>query len=153
MNRKISLAEIYPLITEQLEAGGSASFTIHGTSMQPLLYDGKSVVRLEKPKCAPKKYDIIFYRRDDGNFILHRIIGEKSDGYICRGDNQIINEYPVKRQWVIAVMTQHSENGKTKSVNSFSQRLYARIWVNTVFIRKAKRNVFAFAKRIIKKES
>lgn len=152
MNRHIKLSDLYPIIVEQINAGGSTSFTIHGTSMQPLLYDGKSVVRLEKPNGEPKKYDIIFYRRDDGNFLLHRIVGVKKNGYICRGDNQTINEYPVKREWVIAVMTQHTENGRTRTTASLMQQLYARLWVNTVFIRKIKRKSFAFLKKYIKKD-
>ncbi len=152
MNKRIKLSDLFPIISEQINAGGSTSFTIHGTSMQPLLHDGKSIVKLEKPKSEPKKYDVIFYRRDDGNFLLHRIVGVGQDGYICRGDNQIINEYPVKREWVIAIMTSHTKDGKEKSVESLSQKLYARIWVSTVFVRKAKRKLFGFVKKIIKKD-
>jgi hypothetical protein len=52
---------------------------------------------LVKPEIPPKKYDVIFYRRENGQYVLHRIIKIKKDGYVCRGDNQTAKEYPVSR--------------------------------------------------------
>jgi signal peptidase I len=134
LNKKVSLNDLFPIISEQLNAGGSASFTIRGNSMEPLLKHGKSVVKIEKPKRALKKYDVIFYRREDGDFILHRIVGIKKDGYICRGDNQISNEYPVKAESVIGIVTEYGKDGKLSKISSFKQRSYAFLRVNTVFI-------------------
>lgn len=151
MNKRIKLSDLFPLIKEQLEHGGSTSFTIHGTSMQPLLYDQRDSVRLTKPKSDPKKYDIIFYRRDDGNFLLHRIVGIKEEGYVCRGDNQTVDEYPVKKEWVIGIVDSYTKKGKGKKADSFGFRLYSRFWVNTVLIRKVKRKLFSSIKKILKK--
>ncbi len=134
MNKKVSLNDLFPIISEQLNAGGSASFTVHGNSMEPLFKNRKSTVRIEKPKKAPKKYDVIFYRRENGDFILHRIVGVKKDGYICRGDNQISNEYPVKAEAVIGVVTEYGNDGKLSSINSLKQKIYAFLRVNTVWI-------------------
>lgn len=138
MNKAIYLNELFPIISEQLENGGSASFVIHGTSMLPMLKDGEDKVRLIKPKRKPKKYDIIFYRRADGQFVLHRIIGIKKGCFICRGDNQIENEYPITEDMVIAVLCDYTQQGKWISAASFKQFMYARMRVNTVFFRRAK---------------
>lgn len=153
MNKTVTLNDLFPIISEQLNAGGSASFVIHGTSMEPLLHNGKTTVKIIKPRTSPKKYDVIFYRRDDGYFLLHRIIGVKKDGYVCRGDGQTVNEYPVKRDWVIGIMTEYGDSGKLKSIGSLTQRIYAFLRVNTVFALKIKRKAFAIIKRRIKKDS
>ena len=136
MNRTITLEEIFPLIQEQLETGGSASFISHGTSMKPLLKNGENKITLIKPTKDPKKYDIIFYRRDDGRFILHRIVDIKDGCYVCRGDNQFQDEFPVTKDSIIAVLIEYTKNGKTKKIDSFSQKLYARFWVNTMTMRR-----------------
>lgn len=136
MNKTVTFEEIYPLIDEQLQAGGSASFISHGTSMKPLLKDGENRITLIKPPGYPQKYDIIFYRRSDGKFILHRIVGIKKDGYVCRGDNQFQDEFPVRKEQIIAILSEYTKNGKQKKINSFSQKLYARFWVNTMRFRR-----------------
>lgn len=153
MNKTVTLNDLFPIISEQLNAGGSASFVIHGTSMEPLLHNGKSTVKIIKPRTLPKKYDIIFYRRDDGYFLLHRIVGIKSEGYVCRGDGQTVSEYPVKRDWVIGIMSEYGENGKLKSVESLTQKIYAFFRVNTVFALKIKRKAIDIIKRTVKKDS
>ncbi len=150
LNKKIDLEDIFPLITEQLENGGSATFVIHGTSMLPMLKDGLDSVRIVKPKGELKKYDIIFYRRDNGQFVLHRIVGVKDGDYVCRGDNQTESEFPVTPESVIAIVSEFTKDGKTRSVDSFSHRFYSRFIVNTVGIKKYVRKIIAVLRRIKK---
>ncbi len=150
MNKEIRLEDIFPLISEQLNKGGSAVFTIHGTSMLPFLKDRSHSVKLEKPEASPKKYDIIFYRRDDGDFILHRIVGVKKEGFVCRGDNQVDNEFPVRFDSVIGVVTQYKRNRGWKHMSCFTQSCFAYFWVNTMFLRKIKRKLFSLCKRRLK---
>lgn len=136
LNKAVALKDIFPVIKEQLDSGGSASFISHGTSMKPLLRDGRDTVFLVKPGKALKKMDIIFYRRDDGTFVLHRIVGIKNGVFTCRGDNQFVNEYNIAPESVIAVLSHYEKNGKKKSAASFPFRLYSFFWVNSVYLRK-----------------
>ena len=115
--------------------------------MLPLLCDRKDSVRLVKPTLAPKKYDIIFYKRNDGNYILHRIVAIKNRSFVCRGDNQVDNEYPVNPESVIAIVSEYNRKGKWKSVDSLSHIIYSRFWVNTMILRKIKRKVFSIFKK------
>jgi len=151
LSKTVSLNDIFPIISEQLESGGSTSFTIHGTSMLPFLKDRVDKVWISKPSRELKKYDIIFYKLERHGFILHRIVKVKKDGVICRGDNQTDNEPLLKRDDVIAVVTDYERNGKKKPINTLSQKIYSRFWVNTMFFRKAKRKVCSiFNKRKVK---
>ncbi len=141
---------MFPLINEQLESGGSTSFAIHGTSMKPMMKDRVDSVRIVKPTNPPKKYDIIFYRRSDGQFVLHRIVGVKDGGFICRGDNQTVDEFPVPSESIIGIVTDYTKNGKWQKIDRFSQKCYSRFWVNTVGIRRIKRKIWVWGNKNLK---
>ena len=74
--RYAALDEMMPVIREKLDAGGEVRLPASGRSMTPLFRDGKDTVILEAAdKKGLKKYDMILYRRDNGQYVLHRIVG------------------------------------------------------------------------------
>ena len=151
MNKKIALNDVFPIISEQLNEGGSASFTVHGTSMQPFLKDRQDKVWIVKPTRKLKKYDIIFYNVKNYGFVLHRIVKVKNNGVICRGDNQTDNEPLLSFDDVIAIVSHYERNGRKKPVNSVLHTVYSRFWVNTVFFRKViRKTVSILRKRKVK---
>ena len=125
--KKASLAELLPIIAEKLSSGGSVTFKPHGVSMLPLIRQGKDSVTVEVAPQKSVKNDVIFYRRSDGQFVLHRIVGEDEKGYILCGDNQRILEYGVKPQWIIGIMTAVIRNNKTILCSSKKYKLYLRL--------------------------
>ena len=125
--KKISLQEIYPVIKEKIENGGTVQLPITGTSMLPLLVWGRDTVELTKCE-NPQKYDIIFYRRDDEHFVLHRIVGKNEKGFILCGDNQVQKEYGINETHIIAVVKSITRKGKTFSVDKTSYKIYVKLW-------------------------
>ena len=125
--KKISLQEIYPVIKEKIENGGTVQLPITGTSMLPLLVWGRDTVELTKCE-NPQKYDIIFYRRDDEHFVLHRIVGKNEKGFILCGDNQVKKEYGITENHIIAVVKSITRKGKTFSVDKTSYKIYVKLW-------------------------
>ena len=122
----IQLDEMIPLIQERLAAGESVKFTPNGISMRPMLEGGRDCVVLSPVRGKLKKYDLPLYRRDNGQYILHRIV-RAGDDYTCRGDNQLYDETGVRQEQLIAVVTSFTRNGKTYSVTDFTYRLYCRL--------------------------
>ena len=102
----IKLEELYPIIAEKLESGGSVTFKPHGISMLPLIRQGIDSVTIEKMKKKPSVGDVIFYRRTNGQFVLHRIIGVDRAGYVLCGDNQWLKERGITENQIIGVMTE-----------------------------------------------
>ena len=100
---KVSLDELWPLMEEQILAGGSVRFGPKGTSMLPLLRQNIDSIVLAKAPEKLKKYDLPLYRRDDGHFVLHRVVGEDKDGYIMCGDNQSIYEHGITNDHILAI--------------------------------------------------
>lgn len=125
--KKISLNEIYPIIKEKLDNDGTVQLPITGTSMNPLLYWNRDSVELQKCE-NPQKYDIVFYRRDNGQFVLHRIVGNDKNGFVLCGDNQVKKEYGITEKHIIAVVKSITRKDKTFSVNKSSYRFYVKLW-------------------------
>jgi hypothetical protein len=122
-----SLEEMLPLITEQLALGKCVKFAPYGTSMLPMLRQGIDKV-VFAPVCGKlKKYDLPLYRRDDGKFLLHRIVAV-GETYTCMGDNQFTCEQGIRQDQVIAVVTGFYRKERYYSVENLGYRCYCRVW-------------------------
>lgn len=105
MSEAYKYSQLEPIIREKLNSGAQVTIQPKGTSMLPLIRQGKDEVVLKKAPARLKKYDIPFYKRADGQFVLHRIIKVKKNSYILCGDNQIDYEYDVTDDMIIGVVT------------------------------------------------
>lgn len=123
----VRLAQAFPLMRERMEAGESVQFTPHGTSMRPTIYGGRDQVVLVALPEKLKKYDLPLYRRDNGQFVLHRIV-KVGTTYTCIGDNQFVYEQGVRRDQMLALVTGIYRKGKYYSTDGFGYRLYSRLW-------------------------
>lgn len=146
-----SLAEIISL---QLDTGGKANLTVTGSSMLPMLHDRKDSVTLVPADGKQQKGDVILYRRENGRYILHRIIDADQDGYICCGDNQAVKE-PVSRERVIAVVDGFTRKGRVYTTAAAGYRLYTALWVGLFPLRpyyiKLRRRIGRLRRKIQKK--
>lgn len=133
---EVYLDVLMPVIREKLELGATVNLGSSGNSMYPLFRHRKDSVCLEKADGREvRKYDMIFYQRPEGSYVLHRIVGKGKEGYILRGDHQYENEYPVKPEQVIARVSSFVRNGREVSCRNIRYRMYAVVWVNTVTLR------------------
>lgn len=134
--QKVALKEIYPMIKEKIDNGGMVKLPITGISMRPLLVWGRDTVDLVKCENA-KKGDIIFYLRDNGQFVLHRIVGVDDKGYVLCGDNQWYLERGIENRHIIAVVTSITRKGKTFDVTkNIPYRIYSSLWMALLPLRK-----------------
>lgn len=100
-----TLAEAEPMIRAILESGGTFTLKPNGTSMLPTIRpncDAVSIIRPDRP-VAPD--DILFYKRPDGHFVLHRVREVTPEGYTLCGDNQVQLEKGVQDDWIIGMIT------------------------------------------------
>ena len=123
------------LMSKPLGEGKTVKFTVVGSSMYPLLRNGVDNVFLSS-KTTPGKYDVILYRRKDGSYVLHRIVGVKKDGFVLCGGNQLKTESPVISKDVVAVMTAFERNGREIPKNKLWYRLYSVLWSRLIFARR-----------------
>ena len=133
--KKVSLEDLEPIIREKLNNGGTVQIPITGTSMLPLLVQGRDSVILA-PADEVKIGDIIFYKRDDGHFVLHRIIDKDENGYILCGDNQWIKEYGIADRHITGVVVEIILDGNVVKVDSEKYLKYCKRWQQLMPIRK-----------------
>ncbi len=101
---EFTMKEIFPLIEEGIKNGGKYRFYPRGTSMLPLIRQGvDSVVFTNAVEI--KKYDMILYLRDDGAFVLHRVVAVKDGKYHMCGDNQCLVEKGIRPDQVKATVS------------------------------------------------
>ena len=148
MGKSVSLTDMLPVMEEVLSSGGEVSFITAGTSMLPMLRNRRDKVVLVKPERQLMKYDIPLYRRDNGRFVLHRIVGYNEQGYILAGDNQWIKEYGITDRQIIAVVKGFYRNGRYISCRSSKgYRLYCITWTALFPVRKIILKVIHFFHR------
>ena len=128
MSDPIYIAEYDGLIREVLASGGEFRLYPHGTSMQPLLRQGLDSVALRTLDRPPRKYDILFYRRKDGSYILHRVKAVATDGFVLWGDNQKVPEYGVTEDMIIGYAARIFRGDKELDYRSLGYRLYLWLW-------------------------
>ena len=121
----VYMEELMPIIRERLEAGMSIKFSPHGTSMLPMLREDIDSVVLSPPPERLKKYDLPLYQREDGSYVLHRVI-KVGKSYSCVGDNQFKYERGVEHQQIIGVVTAFIKDNKEHSVDECRYRIYCR---------------------------
>ena len=140
MSKEVAIDDVIDIMVEKLNSGGTVTFTPKGKSMLPMLRDGDDVVVLSKPNGRLHLFDIPFYKRSNGAYVLHRIVNFDADGsYVLCGDNQFDLEHGIKDSDIIGVVTAFYRKGKAYSVNSFSYRLYVNFWFYTRFFRHSYR--------------
>lgn len=147
MNLEISMSESEELIREVVESGGEFQLYPKGTSMLPLLRQGRDSVVLVKVPEPIKRGDIPLYRRADGHYVLHRVIRAEKDGtYTMCGDNQTQLERGIRKEQMIATVSAFSRGDKRRAVDALSYRAYCFLW-RSFFVRK----VFFKLRRIFKR--
>ncbi len=114
---KVKLETLLPFIEEAFERNQKFKIPITGTSMNPLLIQGRDFVFIEKPVFPLEIGDIPLYRRDDGAFVLHRVVAKDVKGYTLSGDNQFLLEHGITDEHVIGVVTSLCIDGKVIEVN------------------------------------
>lgn len=126
-SKEVQLEELMPIIRESLAAGNNVRFLPKGVSMLPMLRQGTDSVLLSPLPETLKKYDLPLYQRDNGQYVLHRIV-KTGETYTCVGDNQFLLETGLRRDQMIALVTSFTRGNRKICVNSISYQIYCRIW-------------------------
>ncbi len=142
----VSMEALEPLIRERLEAGQQVRFSPMGTSMLPMLREGRDSVVLSPPPEKLRRFDLALYRRDSGAYVLHRIT-EVEETYTCMGDNQFVSEHGLRHDQIIALVTGFRRNGRDHTVTEPGYRLYCHLWHHSRPVRRFWRRGMGWLRR------
>lgn len=136
---------------EELSRTGRLVYTNVGDSMLPLIREKRDLLIIESVSGRLKKYDVPLYKRDSGQYVLHRILRVRDEDYVLCGDNRYKKEYGITDRHIIGVLTGVVRDGKTVSVTDKKYLLYVHLWCGLFPVRAFALRVRAFLKRRLKK--
>ena len=110
------------IINEQ----GQLVYTNVGDSMYPLIKP-RDLLVIKKVTAPLKKNDIPLYKRDSGQYVLHRIVKIKNGEYFICGDNRAFIERGITDRHIIGVLTDIVREGRTIPVNSPEFKSYVKL--------------------------
>lgn len=135
VEKQYRLEDLMPLIREQLSLGKTVRFSPRGVSMLPMLRQGIDKVVLSPLPGKLKKYDLPLYQRDNGQYVLHRIV-EAGESYTCLGDNQFQKEPGLRQDQMIALVTVFTRGDREYSVTDWRYQIYCRVWYHSRHLRR-----------------
>ena len=133
---------------EVLIQDGRLFYTNVGDSMLPLIRQGRDLLVIERPTGRLKKYDVPLYRRDSGQYVLHRIMKVRENDYVLCGDNRWSREKGITDRHIIGVLTAVIRDEKELPVTDWRYRLYVHLWCDLFPIRACILRVLHVWKRI-----
>ena len=113
---------------EILEAEGRLIYTNVGDSMWPMIREGRDLLVIQRPSGRLRRYDVPLYRRDSGQYVLHRVLKVRENDYVLCGDNRCRRETGITDRHVLGVLTAVIRDGKELPVTDWRCRLYVRLW-------------------------
>lgn len=134
--KTIPTNEYISVLRRLVEEGQQVSVLISGSSMSPLLIHQRDKAFFEKPGGPLRPGMIVFYQRDNGQFVLHRIHKIKPDGFYLLGDAQIQIEGPIRREQIFAVVTALERKGRHLAPGSFWWEFFEHIWPRLLPLRR-----------------
>ena len=136
---------------QMLESEGQLIYTNVGTSMLPLIRQGRDLMIIEKPNGRLKKYAVPLYKRADGKYVIHRILKVSDKDYVICGDNCWQKEYGITDANIIGELVGVVRDGKEISLDSWQCKLYAHLWCDLFPIRAVVLRGISVIRRIRRK--
>lgn len=126
-------------IKQLIEEGRTVEFPVRGWSMRIFVeHERDKAILTSCNRDALKKGDVVLAHIGNNNFALHRIIAIDTDIITMMGDGNVKGTETCSRADVIAIVKAFRRKGQQKLdyVTSWKWRIYSRIWVTLLPIRR-----------------
>ena len=120
---------------DEIKRTGRIIYTNVGDSMMPLIKRGRDVLVISAVNGRLKRYDIPLYKRDSGQYVLHRILKVRKNDYVICGDNRCNKEYGITDRHIIGVLSGIIRDGREIPVTDIKCRIYAHLWCDLFPVR------------------
>lgn len=132
----VDTREYVSVLKELVEEGREVSMLIAGSSMSPFLGHERDYIFFKKPAAPIKRGDMVFYQRENGQYIMHRVWKVKNHQYYMVGDAQVEIEGPLERDQIFAVITKVKRKGKWCGPGDFWWEFFEKVWIRIVPLRR-----------------
>ena len=134
--RVVDTNEYVSVLRELAEEGRVVSMLIAGSSMSPFLCHNRDYIYFTRPDRELRRGDMVFYQRDAGQYVMHRIYKRNEEGYYMVGDAQTQIEGPLRRDQIFALIIQVKRKGKIIRPGDFWWEFFEHVWIRIIPLRK-----------------
>lgn len=148
MERKVRMVDndaYLPVLKDLVNEGHSVPLLVSGSSMAPFLVHLRDTIIISKPKQPFKRGDMVFYIRDSGQYVMHRIhhINKQGDLFII-GDAQTEIEGPIHPNQVFGIIKKVIRKGKTLQEGNLWWRFFQYIWIRIIPMRSITLKIYTY---------
>ena len=136
MNLELDTREYVSVLKDMVEQGMEVSMTVAGTSMEPFLVHNRDKIYFRKPEGTIKKGDMVFYQRETGAYVMHRVMKVKKQQYYTAGDHQTFLEGPIGKKQIFAKVVSVEKDGVWMTEEDKLWKFYAVWWRRLFWVRK-----------------
>ncbi len=130
--REMDTREYLAMLKELVDQGRQVNLLISGSSMSPFLIHHRDTIYFQKPDRELKSGDMVFFRRSNGQYVMHRIVKIRPDGFYMLGDAQTEIEGPIDRAQIFGLVTAVKRNGRMLRPGDFWWEFFARVWLRII---------------------
>lgn len=135
--REVDIHEYLPVLIDIINSGKDVSLVISGSSMAPFLCHHRDTIIISKPDGHFFKGQMVFYMRDSGQYVMHRIHHiDKQGNLFIVGDAQIEIEGPVRQDQVFGIINKVIRKGNIYKKGDFWWDFFEKVWIRIVPFRR-----------------
>lgn len=147
VERVVDTREYVSVLREIAEEGKVVSMRIAGSSMSPFLCHNRDYIYFTKPDRELRRGDMVFYQRDTGQYVMHRIYKVGPEGYYMVGDAQTEIEGPLRREQIFARIIKVKRKGRILEPGSFWWEFFEHVWIRIIPFRHIAGKLYSFLKK------
>lgn len=148
----VDTAELMEAYRELLPQVDSLPLNVTGHSMSPFLAENRDCVYLCNIVHPLKIGDIVLYKRDNEQYILHRICKIEKDSFAMIGDAHDVIEHGIRKDQIIATVKMVRRKGKTLAPGNIVWDFFEKIWVRVIPIRRILMRLFSGIYRLFRRK-
>ncbi len=142
--RRVDTDAYVSMLRDLVNEGKECRLLISGSSMAPFLVHERDSILFSKPDRELRRGDMVFYQRDNGQFVMHRILKVKPEGLYIIGDAQTEVEGPVRPEQVFALVTKVNRKGKWVGPGNFWWWFFSTVWLRLFPVRRLILKLYPF---------
>ena len=140
--------EYIKVLRELVEEGREVSLVISGHSMTPFLVGKRDKIYFKKPDRDLKKGDMVFYQRNTGQYVMHRIGRITSKGYYMIGDEQTRMEGPILKEQIFGLVIKAERKGKLIGPGNFWWEFFEHVWIHMILLRPVFKRLYIMMRKV-----
>ena len=142
--RRVDTDAYVSMLRDLVNEGKECRLLISGSSMAPFLVHERDSILFSKPDRELRRGDMVFYQRDNGQYVMHRILHVRPEGLYIIGDAQTEVEGPVKPEQVFALVTKVNRKGKWVGPGNFWWWFFSTVWLRLFPVRRLILKLYPF---------